>query len=192
MADSLFTPDQDDIVIDDKKNYLEELVGDDKKFKTPEDLAKGKYHADQTIESMKRRLDQSTEDYKRVREENVSRAKLEEYIDRISKGQPSNNDNQNTPGNQNTQPEMDFSKVEQIVSERIKQEKAAEVAQNNLSTVERKLKERFGDSFSTVLKRQTEELGLTPEEATALARRSPAAFFRTFGVDRPANTETFQ
>src|SRR4029450_8159059 len=69
--------DESDINVDPNKNYLEELVGEGKKFKTPEDLARGKAESDSFIERLQKELHG-------LRNELKSRLQLEEVVDRIS------------------------------------------------------------------------------------------------------------
>ena len=73
-----------DPIIDESKDYLSELVGEDKKFKTPAELAKGKWHADQTIELMKKRMDDLRADFDRERQQNLTREQLESALTRFA------------------------------------------------------------------------------------------------------------
>ena len=170
----------DELTIDETKNYLDQLVGEGRKFKTPEDLAKGKLYADQTIETMKRRLDELTVDYNRVREENMTKAKLEELISKFEQTPPSN---EQPPVKDNNQP-VDFNKIEEIVQQKIQQNRIADVEAKNLDTVKAKLIERFGPNYQSSVKQQIEAIGLTNEDFNSLAKKSPSALFRTLGLDQ--------
>jgi len=80
MADSLLDS-NDSPQLDSNKAYLEQLVGDGKKFKTAEDLARGKAESDSFIEIMKVRMDELRADHLRLREEHQASAQLKDLID---------------------------------------------------------------------------------------------------------------
>lgn len=181
----------DPIVVDPNKNYLEELVGDGKKFPTNEELAKGKWHADQTIEVYKRRMDELRTDYLKEREQNITRAQLEEVIDRLSKKQlasselPSANEDTMTPAH-------DPKQLESLIETNFQRLKAKDLEDSNYNTVKEKLQERYGANYKTVLANQMTDLGLTAEEMESMARKHPAVFAKTFGLDQPKSQESFQ
>jgi len=79
--------DQPDTIdtIDPSKNYLAELVGEGKKFKTQEDLARGKAESDAYIKILEKRSDELRNDYLKLRDDYSSRAKLEEVVDQLTK-----------------------------------------------------------------------------------------------------------
>lgn len=160
---------------------LDLLAAELVKTRSHEDLAKKAVHADQTIEVMTKRLDQLTEDYKKVREENITKAKLEDLLDKLSQ-QPSGN---NTPANEVTPKPVELKDIEALVSNKIAQTKVVEKEQENLNIVKNKLLERFGTNYQNTIKQQIETLGLSSDDFHALAKKSPAALFRTLGVDEP-------
>jgi len=175
--------------IDPNKHYLSELVGEGKKFADTEALAKSKLHADQTIDLMKKRLDELTDDYKKVREENVTKAKLEDLLNQLATRQsssdipPAKDDNQPPP--------FDPAQLDKLVETKISAAKIAEKEQVNLNAVQTKLIERFGPNYQNTIKQQIETLGLSSEDFHALAKKSPSALFRTLGMDQQ-NQENFQ
>lgn len=190
MTDLLQAQEHQADQIDETKNYLIELVGEGKKFKTAEELAKGKVYADQTIDVMKKRLDELTEDYKRTREENITKAKLEELYDKITTAQLASSEN--TRANQdNNQPPVALKDIETLVSTKIAQAKVAEKENENLNTVKAKLIEQFGPNYQTTINSQIATLGLSSEDFHALAKKSPLALFKTLGMD-VAKQEGFQ
>jgi hypothetical protein len=187
LSDDLQTEPQ----IDQTKNYLEELVGEGKKFKSPEDLAKGKFHSDQMIEIQNRRLDEMRADYLALKADYDARAKLEEIMDQYknSSQKPSNEHPVKT---EIQQPLYDPKQIEAQIAEQVRRLKSDEIQEQNFNTVRKTLTERFGNNYKNVLKQQAVELDLSDEAVEALARRSPKAFFKTFGLDTPVQTDTFQ
>lgn len=189
MTESLLTAGTDnEPVIDESKDYLSELVGPGKKFANEKELAKGKYHADLTVEIYKTRLDQLRDEYKKLHDENSAKANIQELINQaINK----TNENTNAPVVQE-KPSIDMTEIESLVSKKILETKSQEISENNFRTVKNKLIERYGNNYSSVLQKQIEELGLQMDDIDALARRSPNALFRTLGLDQPASVDTFQ
>ena len=82
--------------------------------------------------------------------------------------------------------------MKSLISSSIQEYETTKKQNENFNLVKEKLKEQFGDNYPSVLKQQIENLGLTEEDVNALARKSPNAFFRTIGVDKPENKELFQ
>lgn len=193
MTDNLLqSMDQSDqIDIDENKNYLEELVGQDKKFKSPEDLAKGKWHADRTIELQNRRMDDLRADYLRLRDENQAKAKLEELIDQIKKQTPSS---ANTEANseEERKPAIDLDQIKSLVSNQVREEKLKEQQDRNFSKVQNKLVETYGSNYSNSLNDQLRTLGMSAAQITELAKSAPDAAIRLLGLEAKAQQDTFQ
>lgn len=186
---NLLDTNQNDPQIDPNKNYLEELVGDGKKFKTPEELARGKAEADLFIEQMKRDNEELRQDYLRLRDEHNSGPKLQEVLNQLAelKGQrapqlPEGNEDKSV---------LDEAKVANLVAEMMKQSKAAEREAENVRKVESKLQEAYGPDYKRVLKQKVSELGLEDSFVNNLAKTYPDVLFRTIGVDQRSG-EGFQ
>jgi hypothetical protein len=192
MTNSLFeTSDKDSLPrIDDSKNYFEELVGEDKKFKTPEDLAKGKYQSDLYISQILERQDELRNDYMKLRDEYNSRAKLEELVDQLSqKQQLASNDSTDV---KDKPPTFDPNRIDSLIDSKITERELNRRQTENFNKVKDKLIERFGERYQTVFKQQIDNLGLTEDYVNDLARRSPTAVFKTFGLDQEPQTQSFQ
>lgn len=182
---SLFDQNDDNPQLDQSKNYLDELVGDGKKFKTVEDLARGKAEADLYISTLNKRSDELREDYLKLREEATAQAKLQDLIDRLE----TNNRNtprlpEETPERQPT-PQFDPSKLDSLIEEKLLKTEANRKSETNFRAVQTKLKEQLGSNYQSVLQDKMNELDLTTEDINALARKSPTAFFNTLGLNAP-------
>lgn len=189
---NLFEQDNDQVHIDENKNYLAELVGEGKKFKSAEDLAKGKAYSDQYIPILERRLDQLTADYKALSEEYNAGPKLKELIDRLKTPQ-NNSGNENTPQViEPPVPALAPEKVEEIVTRKLTELERGRQEESNYNQVKSKLIERFGNNFQPAFKEQVESLGLSLDFANDLARKSPHAFLKTFGLEQPVRQDNFQ
>ncbi len=185
----LFNDDQvDQPQIDPQKNYLEELVGPGKKFATPEDMAKGKYLADELIKFKEKEYDRLREDYLKLKGERDTKAILEELL---TKNAQKPVDNNPPPVAQESKP-FDPKQVEDLIQQRINESKTIERQNANQQLVIEKLKERYGDSYTSVLKKQIDSLGLSENFVTNMAKDYPQVLMKTLGLDQPVQRETFQ
>jgi hypothetical protein len=183
---TLFSGSTETVTIDPNKNYLEELVGEGKKFKTVEDLARGKYESDTFIPTLTAKMDELRADYQREREQNIARAKLEELIDKLQNPNFQQNNSSNEENrivNENKAPAFSEEDIDKIVQNKIMQSKVADREQSNYDKVLSQLKERFGNNYSSVLNVQVKALGLDNDDVERLARKSPQAFFNTLGLN---------
>lgn len=165
-------------VIPEGTNPLEYLVGEGKKFDSPEALAKGKIEADKFIEDLKR---QNAE----LREDMEKSAKLDELMELVrnqSKApeQPNTSkvDPNDTSSDQMT-PEELKAMIENHVSERDRKTTEA----RNLAEADKVLREKFGDSAGNILNTRAKELGMSVDAMKEMASKTPKAFLRLVGVD---------
>lgn len=176
------TPD----VLDQNKDYLSELVGNEKKFKDTKELAKGKYESDRYIETLTRTLDEMREDNKKLREAQVDGNKYDELVNLIKQGK---SDESISPSPQEDKPELKLEDVEKLVAERMDRRDRLKKEQENFNLVQQRLKEQLGTNYSHILEEQREQMDLTVEEVNQLARRSPTMFYRTFGLENKQQTD---
>jgi hypothetical protein len=158
-------------------SLLGELVGDDKKFKSVDDLAKGKIEADQFIDQLKSELSG-------LREELDKRMTSEEVLTKIREEANSANA---TQGDQ-TNPSLSEEQVAELVKKSLESTRTEEQRQSNLKQVDNKLVEIYGDKASAELERKANELGVGVDFLASVAMQSPAAFFNTVGIN--ANQQT--
>lgn len=182
----LFADDQNSNTVDNNKNYLEELVGDGKKFKTPEDLARAKAESDAFI----LRLQNET---KALRDDLNARQRLEDLLDKMQNGQTTNtNSNQNNQHGENNEgtaltPDRITAMVEETV---LKREQAARSAQN-LAEVRSTLTQHYGSDYLNRLTSAASDLGVTNEFLNNLAASQPKALYRLLGVGQKQDTTLF-
>lgn len=183
----LFT-DQNTNVVDPNKNYLEELVGEGKKFKSVEDLARAKAEADAFIERLKTETNG-------LRDELKTRTTLDEVLDRLNKSQDTNSNasNQNNQNGENgSGTALKPEDLARMIDERVSQREQARRAQENLAEVAQKLTEAYGSNFATKLKQEADALGLSQDYVNNLAATAPKALFRLLGVDsKPPQNNLF-
>lgn len=177
-------------LIDPNKNYFEELVGEGKKFKTNADLARAKMESDVYIKTMETKMDQLREDHMKVLEESKAQTKLQELIDRLENRSDSQNQ-QNTPAIPADNRSFNPDELDSIISNKLTQVELQRKEKANFDQVQNKLKDVFGDNSASVLRDRMNTLGLTSEDVNALAKRSPNAFYNTFGLN-PSQSDSFQ
>ena len=151
-------------------NPFETLVGDGKKFKTPEDLAKAKIEADSFIDKLKGELQE-------MRTELQSRLTLEEMMDKIKPQEPAGEmptTTQQEPGPSEAKEVNLQEEVRRLLSE----EKSKEQRTQNIETVRSTLKERFGSDYNNRLRSLSQELSVSEKFLSDMAATSPQAFLR--------------
>ncbi len=169
-------PDDSEVTIDENKDYLTELVGEGKKFKSPAELAKGKYHSDMTIEVLKKKLDD-------LNKELNTRVSLEQFLDKQK-----NPDTVTPPvvppvDNQGV---LDDSTLEERLLKILEAREAQKTTESNSQKVSRVLQEQFGDQAQVLINNKAKELGMSTQALKELASKTPTAFFRLVGVDESA------
>lgn len=180
---SIFNTNDDDITLSDDVDYFAELVGDDKKFKDPKALAKGKAEADRYIELLKKQLADANAELN-------TRTSLDSFLTQM-KDKPQ--------GQAPVQPSpvppasdigaLDESKLEERLMQILAKREAAKMSETNTERVTRVLSEQLGSNQSTFIKQKSAELQMPVAELEAFAIKSPAAFFRLVGIseERPNN-----
>lgn len=189
MTQNLLDADNQDQIVDPNKNYLEELVGENKKFKDVESLARGKYEADRMITFKNEEFDKLRDDYLKLREDYNSRAKLEELIDQLKQPQQQSHDE---TLNVNNQPQYGPKEIEGLVSSKLQEFEVNRKQEENFNLVRGKLQQRYGSNYKDAVKQQIEDLGITEAELSEMARRQPKVLIRTLGLDQEVSQERFQ
>lgn len=162
------------------ENPLENLVGEGKKFKSVEDLAKSKIEADNFIETLKTENAQ----FKAQLAERVS---LEEAIKALQTPK--------APPVPNAPTERVEEKVPDL-SQRIKAELESverdRILKNNVETVANKLVEVYGseEKAKEVVNNLAKELGVSTKWLMDSAAASPKAFFKQVGLDETKTATT--
>jgi hypothetical protein len=193
VTDDLFKDNSQDPEIDEDKDYYTELVGEGRRFRDNQALAKGKVFADHQVKLLEQKLDELRSDYAELDTNYKARAKLEELIDQLStQQQSSSSEHQKANDVQVQQPEFDPKKVEDLIANQIKAHELSKKQEANVKFVSDKLKEQFGEKSQTVLKQQIESMGLTEDFVRDLARNHPQVLLKTLGFGAPAQQDLFQ
>jgi len=184
--------DNDPVITDPTKDYLQELVGDGKKFKTERDLARGKYEADLHIKNLEGENETLRTNYLKLDADYKARAKLEELIDQMNNKQQQQLDHKEPPVKDRETLSMDSKQIESLVSSKLQEYEVSKKQTENSDLVRNKLIERFGSNYKSVVKEQIADIGLSEDAFNFLAKTSPSALLRTLGLDKPEMKESFQ
>tara|TARA_R110000868_G_scaffold177140_1_gene415441 strand:- start:508 stop:1230 length:723 start_codon:yes stop_codon:yes gene_type:complete len=142
------------------------LVGENQKYKTPDDLAKAYSSADQFIETLK-------EDNRKLREQVTQAKTIDEVLERMSK--------QNVAPVDDNPPVQGFSSedVQQLVEKTLIGREATKTKTDNLLLADKLMKDRFGEKAEEMFKQRA----ANPEKARILmelAAADPAEFVSLF------------
>ena len=165
-------------VVDPSKNYLEELVGEGKKFKSQEDLARAKLESDAFIARLQGEL-------QGIRTELNTRLTVEQMMDKITAAKEATNSNTN--GNQpvvngdSGAKSLTEEDLTALVEDRISKIEKARIQESNLNQVRQVLTEKFGADFPSHLKQTATNLGVGEEFLNNLAKEQPKAFLALVG-----------
>lgn len=185
MNETLFQDPEKEI-----KSYRELLVGEGKKFKDEEDLAKGKYYADAAISVKDKQLDEMRELVLKQREQINAQESLEELLDQLKQRELANSTN--TPAKEVQTKPMNTVDDDSLFYSKLEKYEALKAGKKNLDTVDNKLKEVYGDKASDFLKAKMKELELSQEDINDLARKSPTAFYNTLGLNQQKRNDSYQ
>src|SRR5687767_10989745 len=137
----------DQVQFDENKNYLEELVGENKKFKDIDALAKGKAYSDMMIEHMKAEQARLREDYKTLRDEYNASAKLKDLVEQLSTQRASSSEQNPNANEDRNPPQYDLKSIESLFETKLTEREIARKQEENFNQVKNKLTERFGPNY---------------------------------------------
>lgn len=177
------------------KNYVDDLVGEGKKFQDTNALAKGKLESDLFIDKLQQETAELRDELsKRLSAEEVAR----QLADKLNSDNPQKNDTTITQSNTITEERVNQSNsgqenltVEQV--DKLLEDKLANVQQkqsreSNLQTSRQKLTELYGPNYVTVLKKATDTLEVGEEFMIDLSETRPTAFIQLVTSVVPAET----
>jgi len=181
MAD-VFQNDPSETPLEDK-NYLEELVGEGKKFSDPEKLARAKVESDRFIA----RLLAEQEEMRKALEKRNNEEEFLTKLEQITKPRQPEIE-EPTLGNQPTEKSaLTPADIERMLEER----EAKKTAERNLETVVQKLEQAFGPDYRSRVQNQASTLGVGTDFLTDIAAKNPQAFYKLMGLDQQNRQDTF-
>lgn len=161
----------------DSEVTLDHLVGEGKKYRSPDELAKAYANASSAITEREQEL-------ANLREELNTRLSVEEQINKFQKATTQTQETQTTTQtSQNSAGEPDLAKR---VRELIDQDRRETTQRANQQTVQDKLIELYGtpEKANQVVRQKAQELGVSVKFMEDVALQSPAAFFTQLGINQ--------
>jgi hypothetical protein len=154
------------------QSIVETLVGEGRKFKDVEALAKGKLESDQFIE--------------RITNENAAMRKDMEALQLLVKDTLGARGNQPAPS-QPTGASVDPSDLSELIRNEITQTRQKEAAQSNLVEADRVLVAHYGtkEQAQKAITEKARELGMPVSWMTESAARNPKALYTLLGLGEP-------
>lgn len=179
---SIFSTDvSDDLVtIEENVDYLDQLVGEGKKFKEVKDLARGKIEADKYIEILKQRLDEATKEIN-------TRTSLDSFLKEIKGAKEPQQPPVTPPQGSEPKTGLDDSEIEKRFEEYLARRESQRSSQTNLEKVQETLINQFGPEAKIVINKKAQELGMSVSALEQIASQSPSAFYRLVGVSEERN-----
>lgn len=144
------------------------LVGEGKKYASPEDALVALPHAQSHIETLE--LEMVT-----LREDLAKRKAVEDVLEEINK----------KPTDTVTEPQFTPEQLDALIENKLIAKDAQAVAQSNISEVVNMFVQEFGDKekAEAIYDQKAKELGLNVDYINNLAATSPKAVFRLFGME---------
>jgi len=190
MTDPLFSDQgNSNDQIDETKDYAAELIGDGKKYKDLSSAAKALVEKDVFIERLKAEAAEARAALK-------GEQKMDEFLEKLRKAQSANtgdesnqltstgeDHSQRINSNNNNPKPLSLEEVQELLDKREKER----AEQANLNLAVQKVKEAFGANYAQVMKQKAEDLGMTPEYLTNLAKVQPKAFLKLVEADNVSN-----
>lgn len=170
--------------IDPNKDYRTEFVGEGKKYKTDADAFRALAHAQRHIPIVETKADQLREDYLKLKAELDSKATLEALVDKIDKARQQPTNSEQPKANEGFQ-RPDPNELKSLVSQEVLAIETTRKQQENFDFVEAKLKERYGNNYPNVVKKQIDELGISDARLNTMARTEPKVLIKALGLDAP-------
>jgi len=184
MANDLFAETE---IVDPNKNYIEELVGENKKFKTVEDLARSVVFKDHHIGVLE------TEN-KTFRTNEQARQKIEDLIEKLAStknNQSTTNDDNQRGRESDSEPGLKLEDVDKLVEQKVTQAQLTARREANLAEVNKQCRNALGPNFAAKLNQQAQSLGLSKEYLNGLAGENPTAFYRLMGLESKQSADIF-
>lgn len=192
----LFNAPTDDTPQGDDPITVDQLVGEDKQYKTVDELAKAKRHADSFIEQLKSELSGLRNENTSLRDDASTRERLDTILDQLNTRQQSQDDEDFEGSNNQESPprssQPDTQQINALIESRLTEIERERTANQNRIDAINKIKDVYGNDYVSRLEQRTQELGLTKDEMNSLAGRSPNAFLAlvaptTNNDDRPVS-----
>lgn len=167
-----------DSVKGEDQSPIDLLVGEGKKYKTVEDLARSRIEADNFIETLKREKAEAAE----------ARTKAEVELEKLRRGvqreeSPNSNVAQSTT-------QLTEENLQALIDKSLQERERTTTRARNYETIKKHLMDAYGDQAEERLAKQASEMNTTSEKLFEIGSDNPALFTRLFPVNKP-KTENY-
>tara|TARA_R110000822_G_scaffold250010_4_gene377388 strand:+ start:938 stop:1765 length:828 start_codon:yes stop_codon:yes gene_type:complete len=177
--------------IDPDKNYFEELVGENKKYRDEKALARAALEKDQFIERLKKET-------KGLREDLTKSTSLDSFLEKLEASNGTNNRESGREGDptiDTSSQKTQFSQqdLEELVSKKVAETERMRVRAENVTQVKQSLVEMFGAEYTSHVDQIGKSLGMSRDDLDSLASDKPKAFLKLVqasGVEQQQQTNT--
>ena len=169
-------------------SFMEQLVGEGKKFKDVESLAKGKLEADRHIAEITKTLNELREE---VSKQDYAKDLLTKLQDKGTDTSTVNSATGNNAGNSATgDTTSTASEIETLVEQLITKKEKSRTLEQNVALANEAVLKQYGEKAAEVVKGKAAELGMSVERLKEIAAESPSAFLQLIGAKTQARTES--
>lgn len=158
-------------------SFIEQLVGEGKKFRDVESLAKGKLEADRHIAEITQTLNQLREE---VAKQDYAKSLLEQLQNKGAASGTANTEEPTQTRNSATENTTQTREVdiEALVEQAITKKEQARTFEQNIAAANEAMVSQFGEKAGEVVKARSQELGISVERLKEIAAESPTAFLQ--------------
>src|SRR3990167_6487070 len=156
--------------------YFDELVGEGKKFKDQEALAKAKLESDKFIDQMKAEAEE-------LRKELKKKLDAEEILEDLKRGVAA----ANNPAQPAKQPETSPEDLGKLVDEKLQERETQRAYEANVFEADKYITEKLGGKAEAMkfIEGKAEEFGINKSWLMDMAGRTPKALYAVLGLDEP-------
>lgn len=158
-------------------SFTEQLVGEGKKFRDVESLAKGKLEADRHIAEITRTLTELREE---VAKQDYAKTLLEQLQSKGAGSGTANTEDSLLTRNSATENTTQAREVdiEALVEQAITKKEKTRTFEQNISAANEAMVSQYGDRAGEVLKLKAQELNMSVDRLKEIAAESPTAFLQ--------------
>jgi len=188
MTDNIFSEENNSSQVTiPEGEALSTLVGEDKKFKDLESLAKGKLESDNYIAKLEENLT-------KVQTELEKRSTLDDVMNQINQSRQSQESTQESQAHveqSSDQGSTEQVDIDKLLESKLSEYEKAKQEENNLSFAAQELKKIHGDSAQAHLNGKAKELGVTVKDLESYAKSNPKVFLSLVsGQSQGNNTQS--
>ena len=174
----------------------EQLVGDDKPFKTIEDLAKGKFEADNFIEQLKAENAKMLSTISELEAETSKGSTISQVLDAVRQLSESGSPQDPPTGGEvpidGNHPGLSEEDIRALVSRTLKQNETAKQQDSNYESVRAAFQKQYSDPDKARLqyKAVADGLGITEEQLDDFSKMNPELVIRAAGLKQVFKSTT--